>query len=230
MKKQTNFTMKKNVAKPMSLVATGVLAVSLLVLMASCASCTIRTSRTFRAEDSKSKEVSLKVPSFERLNISGNFDVFYRQGDKASVRLVGNERQIEMADVRSDGETLRIGVKKLSLGTFRSYPKIYVTSPDLIEVSLTGNGDFDAEGLVDSDHLSITLTGNGDIDFQDIICDRLDLQLTGNGDIDVKHVVCDVLNLQLTGNGDISVKGRAHKMNRQKAGNGDFDLGNLVVE
>ena len=51
--------------------------------------------------------------------------------------------------------------------------EVYVTSPDLIGVTLKGSGEFISSEKVDSDNLEITLAGSGDILFTEIICDKI---------------------------------------------------------
>ena len=201
-----------------------VMAVMALLTMLTT-SCIVRTGNT------RGKQVTrtVAVKDFERISIAGNFDVVYVQGDSCSVRMEGNERLLNATDIRVEDGTLIVKMKALSVRGFRGSALVTITSPDLIDVNMTGNGDFAAHGHVDTDHLTLTLTGNGDMNFYDLICDRLDMRLTGNGDQTVEGLTCGYVNMQLTGNGDITVKGRARKMNMQKAGNGDINVEELNI-
>ena len=192
---------------------------------------TLTTGCVVRTGTDRSKHVTrnVRVAEFERINIAGNFDVEYVQGDSISVLVEGKERLLNATDIRVEEGTLFIKMNPLSVSGFRGSVKVLVTSPDLIAVNMTGNGDFTADGHVDTDHLTLSLTGNGDIDFNDIICDRLDLQLTGNGDITVEGLTCGYVNMLLTGNGDITVAGDARKMDMRKTGNGDINMEKLNI-
>ncbi len=192
---------------------------------------TLTTGCVVRTGTDRSKHITrnVRVAEFERINIAGNFDVEYVQGDSISVLVEGKERLLNATDIRVEEGTLFIKMKPLSVSGFRGSVNVVVTSPDLIAVNMTGNGDFTADGHVDTDHLTLSLTGNGDIDFNDLICDRLDLQLTGNGDITVEGLTCGYVNMLLTGNGDITVAGDARKMDMRKTGNGDINMEKLNI-
>lgn len=183
------------------------------------AGCMAQTTR-------KSKNVSkdFQPGQFEAIDISGNIDVYYSQGEKISVRAEGDEMLVSSLDIGSDGHTLVIAQKpyRLSFSMLRKSVALYVTSPDLTSVNMTGNGDFKAEGIVDTDELRVQLTGNGDIDFQKVICDKIFLSLTGNGDIEVDDVTAGYANIRLTGNGDVEIAGRVGKLDKEKLGNGDI--------
>ena len=186
---------------------------AVMVLMSAVlTSCVIRTG----AHRGKQVTRNLRVSDFERIHITGNFDVVYEQGDSVSVCVEGKERLIEASDIRVEDGTLVVKMKALSVTGFRGDVRVIVTTPDLTEVNMTGNGEF-------------SLTGNGDIRFSDLICDRADLQLTGNGDVVVKGLTCGYVNMQLTGNGDITVEGTTRKMDMHKAGNGDINMRQLKI-
>ncbi|MBO4826391.1 MAG: DUF2807 domain-containing protein [Prevotella sp.] len=189
--------------------------------------CVVKTGR-------KGKVISkqFQLTEFEKINISGNIDVYYSQGERVSVRAEGDERILSSLSLNSDGHTLTISQKpyRLSWSVFRGGVKLYVSSPDLTGVSMSGNGDFEADGLVDTDELHVQLTGNGDIDFKKVICDKIFLNLTGNGDINVDEVTAGAANIQLTGNGDVEIGGRVRKFDMKKMGNGDVDTSRLVIE
>lgn len=197
----------------------------MVLVSALLTSCVIRTG----AHRGKQVTRNLRVSDFERIHITGNFDVVYEQGDSVSVCVEGKERLIEASDIRVEDGTLVVKMKALSVMGFRGAVRVIVTTPDLTEVNMTGNGEFVADGHVDTDHLTVSLTGNGDIRFSDLICDRADLQLTGNGDVVVKGLTCGYVNMQLTGNGDITVEGTTRKMDMHKAGNGDINMRQLKI-
>lgn len=200
--------------------------VAAALLVTGLTGCVVKTS-------TKSKRISktFAIQEFERINLSGNFDVVYSQGDKVSARAEGDERVVNSLELTCSDGTLNISQKRYSLKPvlFSGSTVLYVTSPDLTGIKMTGNGDFEAPGQVDTDELQVELTGNGDIDFERVICDKIFLTLTGNGDIDVKDVTAGAANIQLTGNGDVTVGGRVGKFDMKKMGNGDVDTSNLKM-
>lgn len=166
-------------------------------------------------------ERTLKVKPFERIANVSAFEVRYVQGDSCSVRVSGDEKILDKIIITSDGKTLRITCKDsfssydcfqdILLGVVdgfegqKSVPVIYVTSPDLISVSMTGSGSVVANNIVDTDVMTLNLTGSGNIRFADLVCDSAKTVCIGSGDIDIKHLRALNSYVHLKGSGDIKV-------------------------
>ncbi|MCR4853338.1 MAG: DUF2807 domain-containing protein [Prevotella sp.] len=186
--------------------------------------------------------------------IAGGFDVFYEQADTSTIRVVGSADALKDIDIRLDGNTLVIGMKENS--NFFNMSKdfedveIYITSVDLIDVSIAGSGDFKAPNKVDTDRMSLSVAGSGDIEFNDIICDALKAEIAGSGEIDVRNIVTGDTKLaiagsgdmdfhftkggnvqvEIAGSGDVKLSGKVSSTNYDIAGSGEIDDKNLVKE
>lgn len=152
---------------------------------------------------------SRSLKGFEEIEISGSPSVYYTQADSFSVRVVGPEAYVENILTEVDGKTLKIRNRgKMGIVNFTAdYDDagVYVTSPDLTALLLSGSGDFESDRRVDTDRLSIILRGSGDIDFKDIICDRCEMELIGSGDLDIDRLESQQSKATLVGSGDIKV-------------------------
>lgn len=168
------------------------------------------------------------VGNFEKIRVLSSCDVLYTQGDTVSVTVEGEKQDVERTEVIQQGNTLVITHKnnKLMSGFNNHEVNVYVTSPDLIGVSMRGSGDFKAAGHIDTDTLDIELTGSGDMDFEDIVCDELRTTLKGSGDVEVKRVQCNYSSVFLMGSGDVEVNHeRVAKANLSLKGSGDIKAG-----
>ena len=199
----------------------------------------------------KGKRVTetVSVKPFEKISVAGSFDVHYVQGETTSVKVEGPVKYLQQTVIANDGKTLRIKTKR---GVRRSMEdvNVYVTSPDLTQVSMAGSGEFDAEGMVDTDNLTLELAGSGEIDFKQLVCDNLniqvagsgdvdvesvdvnkaDMQIAGSGDIEVHFVRADFVSAQVAGSGDIKLSGKAKQVEKKVAGSGDIDTSRLVTQ
>ena len=199
----------------------------------------------------KGKRVTetVSVKPFEKISVAGSFDVHYVQGETTSVKVEGPVKYLRQTVVANDGQTLRIKTKR---GVWRSMEdvNVYITSPDLTHVSMAGSGEFDAEGMVDTDNLTLELAGSGEIDFKQLVCDNLNIQVAGSGDVDVEsvdvnkadmqiagsgdikvHFVrADFVSAQVAGSGDIKLSGKAKQVEKKVAGSGSVDTGRLVTQ
>ena len=176
------------------------------------------------------------LKGFERVELLGSLDVKYAQADSFSVRVdapvkvlndvetyvTGNKLVVKM---KGEGNIIDLGVSDADDVT------VFVTSPDFLGIELKGSGDFESNGLVDTDNLDITLSGSGDIKFDDIICDRVNVSLVGSGDVDVKHVKTQWAGVQLVGSGDVKMRlDDSGAVDANVIGSGDITLSGNVKD
>jgi hypothetical protein len=175
------------------------------------------------------------LKGFERIELLGSLDVKYAQADSFSVRVdapvkvlndvetyvTGNKLVVKM---KGEGNIINLGVSDADDVT------VFVTSPDFLGIELKGSGDFESNGLVDTDNLDITLNGSGDIKFDDIICDRINVSLVGSGDVDVRNVKTLQSLVELVGSGDIKMWfDNSGSVESRLTGSGDIKLGGNVT-
>ena len=85
---------------------------------------------------------------FEEIDISGSPTVVYTQADSFSVHVEGPEAQVKNILTSVEGKVLsihnrgKIGIFNFTTGNAET--TVYVTSPDLVAVRLSGSGDFRA--------------------------------------------------------------------------------------
>lgn len=196
-------------------------------------------STPVNAENFSVVERNIPVKKIEKIEIKGSTEVIYTQGNETKVTIKGASDLVDLIIIENNGNVLTVSQKdsniERSLSSFfnqlkngfsnETYPIIYVTSPDLIGVTLTGSGDFKCPNKLDTDNLEIFLKGSGDVDFTDIICDNLHALLQGSGDIDLKKVEAINTNYELKGSGDIDVKQqRVHRTDINLYGSGDVKV------
>ena len=151
-----------------------------------------------------------QLKGFDEIEISGSPRVCYTQTDSFSVRVKGTREAVDNLLTDVDGKTLsirnrgKINLINISFDDNNSLT-VYVTSPDLTSIRLSGSGDFEANGQVDTDRMDIVLRGSGDIDMKDIICDRCDVELIGSGDISLGNLEALDASAALVGSGDIKL-------------------------
>ena len=200
-------------------------------------------------------EETRSITGFERIALQGSLDVKYMQGDSLLVKVDAPVEVIKDVETRVEGNVLKIRMK--GEGKFLNFGisdsdnvTVYVTSPDFLGISLQGSGDFDCQGLLDTDNLDIELQGSGDIEFDDIICDKVDVSVLGSGDVKLKRVKAlqsknevvgsgeikihydnsgDVRST-IVGSGDITLTGQVKSSSYDVRGSGDMKTGELTIK
>lgn len=175
------------------------------LLMATCllTSCVSIVETTKRAP----KEVQQRsLKGFERIRLMGSPTVYYAQADTFSVSVKAPKEIFDNIITEVNDGSLEIKTENHG-DIFMRFDEVevHVTSPDLVEVSLVGSGDFMSKYLVDTDQLLVTLKGSGDVTFADIICDRITTSLVGSGDMKIEHVKALRSDVELVGSGDLEI-------------------------
>jgi len=174
---------------------------------------------------------SRNIKGFNNIDILGIPTVYYTQGSTFSVKVMADKDIVKNVKTYTKGNTLTVKYENSSSKIFSFYSdddnpiKVYVTSPDLTGVALTGSGDFISEKNVDTDKMKIELKGSGDIDFTSLICDNLSTTLVGSGDIDIKKADALTAYVELVGSGDIDLNlTNAKTTNIVLKGSGDIKI------
>lgn len=175
-------------------------------------SCVHRT-RVFTDDNIAHQSEDRNLKGFEAIEINGSPTVYYTQSNLFSVKVVGPSKSVAdiVTDVVDGTLTIKnrgkVGVFNVAL-TEEGQAAIYVSSPDLVGVSLNGSGDFIGKSQVDTDKMDINLRGSGDISFENIICDKCQIDLVGSGDIGVDVLEAKDVSATLVGSGDIKLNER----------------------
>lgn len=161
--------------------------------------------------------VLTEMQPFVEVDITGEFKIIYEQGDRHTVRIEASEQAFKEMTVYVKERELRIrsSVKKPTV-SFKDV-KVYVTSPDISVVDLTGSGLFSASNPVTSKDLLVDLTGAGKVLMVAAKCNKAHLDLTGSGTIELGALDAADTKLELTGSGAIN-------LGNLKAGTVGFDL------
>jgi hypothetical protein len=146
------------------------------------------------------------------------------------VRIEASEQALKEMTVYVKDYELRIrpAVKKPTV-SFADV-KVFVTSPDISMVDLTGAGLFSASNPVTSSKdLLIDLTGAGKVLVVAANCNKAHLDLTGSGTIELGALEADNTTLELTGSGDINLGGlKSGTVNFDLTGSGSMKLDKMV--
>ena len=228
---------------------------SLIMAAVTLSACNINFHESHSGKPIKTENREAK--NFERIQLIGSPTLYYTQGDTTSILVEAPKDLLEYVETEVKNNCLTVRIRNEAGSVIRqlSIPdmdevKIHVTSPDLIEATLSGSGDFISRGLLDTDNLKLELKGSGDMTFQDIICDHINTTLVGSGDLDIFHdgvqqtVIllkgsgdikadfqrCGEVSGELRGSGDITLTGNVHKMQKTVLGSGDFHTNSLQVQ
>lgn len=162
---------------------------------------------------------------FEKIEVDGNYDIYYTQSDANSVRFEGNDPN---AKTEYKGKTLRIYHDGKG-GAYRDDDSdnvdVYITSPRLSGITLRGAGDFSSDGSITTDRMDIDIDGSGDVKIRSLTCNVLTADVSASGDIDIDNINAKELSAITTGSGDIDLQNaNIEKAQCTVKSSGDIDI------
>ncbi len=125
-----------------------------------------------------------KTGSFNVIELSIPADLYLSQGNLTEVQLVGPE------DYLTKVETV-VSHEKLSIRFYPKYKygwrepkgriKIYISTPELEKLYVTGSGKILTKSKISGDKLSLVVTGSGMIDIPSLSVHEINADVTGSG-------------------------------------------------
>ena len=175
--------------------------------------CALSACGTGNAQDSGAVgSRSFPVGNFERIEVSGPFEVTVTTGSQASVAARGPGQLLEKMVVEVDGKTLKIRPERKSGwfgGGFQwsgGKAQVSVSAPMLSAAAIAGSGDLQVNRV----------TGQ-----------RFDGSVAGSGNLRIGEVRVQDLRLEIAGSGEASAAGQAAQAHYEIAGSGDIRAGQV---
>ena len=204
--------------KNLSLKSIMFLSVSLLFLT----SCIAQNNRRIKGSGNIIQK-SRSVGSFEKVGVSGSFDVYLVKGNEGHLDIEIEDNLLPYLITEVDGGKLKIKWKKGTSISTRKSVVITVQFKDINAVALTGSGDIISKDRINADHFDTAVSGSGDIEL-DLDVNSLKAAVSGSGDIDLKGST-KTFEAAVAGSGDISAYNlKSEKAEVKVSGSGDIEL------
>jgi hypothetical protein len=169
-----------------------------------------------------------KVPPFKGINLSASMDVVLQPGSSQSVRMEGPQELIDRVTTEVNNGVWDIGYE--GNGNVRNNKKlvIYITTPALELISISGSGNIDTQGTFSGqDEVSIRISGSGDLQYS-ANAQEIDCGISGSGDMALSGST-NAFNASISGSGDMEafkMKANSAKVKIVGSGNVKIDVQN----
>ena len=177
------------------------------------------------AEDSKTIMQDFDYAGFDRLVISGVYELEVRVGEDFSIHLVGPDYEMSRVEVSVKDGALELSQRDRKKGekkrNNREGVDAVITMPSLAGLAVSGVVDGEIEG-VDAKEFSVRVSGVGDVSVKGE-CGRLEVHLSGVGDLDAKDLECASAEVHVSGVGSASVFA-SEEAEAKVSGMGDIDV------
>lgn len=141
------------------------------------------------------------ITTFDEVVSTGDFDVYVTIADSTSLRVEAEENLIPFIVTKVSGQKFYVEEKDDYRLDNNKPMKIFITTPNMEGVKLTGSGFIECDSLT-TDFLSIEITGSGRIEYDNIDVNDVEAEISGSGDI-VLSGVTNRSEFDITGSGSI---------------------------
>ena len=151
------------------------------------------------------------VGQFDRIQVSGPYEVEVRTGSGPSVSAKGPENLIERMEVEVEGGRLTIRPRRdegrIQWGS-RGHVEVQVTVPSLSGAEIAGSGDIRID-RVRGESFEAGIRGSGDLSVEAFEATTLAASVAGSGDIRAAAGQAQTVDLKISGSGNIDTQGVA---------------------
>lgn len=179
------------------------------------------------AGDNEKITRNLDLTGFDRIEISGVYEMNVQVGSDYSIELSGPENEMERVEASVKNGVLILDQRDRKRGEKRRRLKnrkgidAVITLPSLAGLEVSGVVDGEITGI-DSDRFDLDISGVGDMEIAGE-CGTLDADVSGVGDLEAENLQCRSVTVDVSGVGSASVYA-SEEVDAEVSGMGDIDI------
>ena len=145
------------------------------------------------------------VGNFEEIGLGVAADLYLKQGSTTEVIIEAKEEILKKLKTEVKNGKLYIGFDSKKSFNYPRF-KIYITTPDINGLSVSGSGDIIAETAVSTDEISLKISGSGDINIDNLQAKKVLAGISGSGNIYLGGSNLDYLEIGISGSGNLKAE------------------------
>ncbi len=182
----------------------------------------------FMASSVNAEEQTRDVSTFSAISLRVPGKLYLKQGNTQSVRIEAKESVIDdiITEVSGNKLIIRFPNKTIFQRSFNPGKiEIYVTVPDINELSVSGSGDIVAESL-EARILELAISGSGNINIDDLDSKKVKASISGSGNINIEDGgEAEELSVSISGSGNCNTSGfEAENVTVNTSGSGNCNV------
>ncbi len=142
------------------------------------------------------------ISSFNKIDISGGYEVLINQGADEKFQIEADENLIELIETEVRNNTLYISSKQ-PIGNAEAL-KLYITTVNLEDIDVSGAIELSNKGTFEAKYLEIEVSGAADINL-DVDIENLTMEMSGASETTLTGTA-DNFEIELSGAGELDAK------------------------
>ena len=159
------------------------------------------------------------IGAFSGVDLRSDADVVISQGDRPEVKVEAQQNILDVLKTAVHGETLRIEYDHVNVVDHEPV-KVYLTTPTLSEVSLSGTGSVTSDVSWRADAFRADISGSGDVGLRVTGAKDLRAEISGSGNLDLQTLGVNDLHMGISGSGGVRLAGEAASVKLDISGSG----------
>jgi hypothetical protein len=161
---------------------------------------------------------------FKGINLSTSANVFVKQGTAYKVTVESQKNILDLVETVVENGILNIQFKTGSWNLRFDKLNVYIETPSVSSLEISGSGDMTVESAFNSDDFSIDISGAGNIKIPNgVTAKKLKVSIGGSGDINMNATTATELTADLNGSGSLDIIGTGEKADLKVTGSGDIN-------
>jgi hypothetical protein len=163
--------------------------------------------------------------AFDAIQYSLQGTLYHVPGPQFSIELRAQRNILEVIETYVSGNAVKIKLRDNTV--IRSYEpvEVYVHSPSLSGISLSGSGNVFVQHELTTPHLSMESSGSGNITINSVVTESLDCRISGSGEMRIADGSTGSSRLKISGSGNIDISGvQSDSAETRTSGSGDISL------
>jgi len=177
----------------------------------------------------QAEEQTRKVDPFAEISLRIGAKVHLEQGAKQNLEIVAKSSTLDeiVTEVKDGKLIIRFPNKDYFWKTFQPGEiTIYITTPEINGLGVSGSGDIIAENEIKSKILDLAVSGSGNIKLSELSVERVKTTISGSGDIVLaSKTAAQDLSVAISGSGNFKgMNFSADDVSIKIAGSGNVDV------
>ncbi len=196
--------------------------VAIIALLGSCIS--------VWAQEYKTREVP-NAAAFSAIAVSGgDVDVYFSQGENHAYTISGPVKLVAATKDRVKENTLFIEYKEPFLSGDDNDVTVHVTAPDLSQITVYGEADFEVKTPFQGKELSIKTRQNGEVSIKNASIEQVNIDAKGNSSVDLDYIHAGKISVSSLDRAEVEISGSTGQLDiLGKGKSAEIDTKKLVT-
>lgn len=171
------------------------------------------------------------VKDFKGIDLKAAANVFVKQGATYKVTVEGQKNILDVVETVVENNILLIKHKDGAWSMSYDKLNVYIETPSVSSLEISGSGDMMVESAFTSDDFTIELSGSGNIKMPNgLTTKNLKASIGGSGDINIGSSTTTELEANIHGSGNFNIKGSGDKAKFEVTGSGDINANEFITK